>query len=196
MTIIRVDKVQDYSGGVKNAWEFLQTQVASGDTEIDVIDVIGSHVMYKFFWNFLQAATESGGPVEMFMRTSTNNGGDWDAGSTDYAWAKHRVRGHSTTAHTVDGDNADTKIKVLSPLVGAVGDETSATEITLFNPSGTEYTKFKWENSYADRDTGRMNIDSGAGMRLSAADVTGVRFYFNTGNINTGTLKVYGLLAS
>jgi hypothetical protein len=34
---------------------------------------------------------------------------------------------------------------------------------------------------------------TGAGSRLSSADVDAIRFYFSSGNIESGTITMYGL---
>ncbi len=192
MTIIRVDKIQDHGGGVKNAWELLQTQVASSDATIDVTDVIGSHVMYKFFWSDVVPATNN---REFWMRTDSDNGASFDAGTSDYGWAVHAVSMATSPAHVVTADNADAQMK-LSVGSGNSANHFQSYEITLFNPSGTEYTKMKWEGDRTNSGGLRLH-EMGAGIRLSAADVDAVQFLFSSGsNIASGTLKVYGLLAS
>lgn len=190
MTIIRVDRVENHGGISLPRWELLQTQTASGDATIDVIDVIGSHVMYKFFWYGFQPATDI---QPFYLRTSTDNGGAWDAGVSDYAFSWHNVSMATSPVHSVAGDDADAQIQIMGN-VGNAANELCDLEITLFNPSGTEYTKFKWEGFRMNLTTVGLHV-VGAGVRLSAADVTGVRFLFDTGNIASGTLKVYGLNA-
>ena len=61
----------------------------------------------------------------------------------------------------------------------------------LAHPSNTNFTYFK---THVDqKDAGGLSIAFvGGGRRLSAADVNGVRFYMNTGNIASGTIKMYG----
>jgi len=190
MTIIRVDKFQDHAGfPIGDAWELLQTQtVTSSVATVDVIDVIGSHVMYKFFWYAIAPASTS---VDIWMRTSTDNGGAWDAGASDYTRINHQERMELVPADTDFGNEADAVIE-LTRSVGNGTNEVSDLEITLFNPSGTEYTKFKWEGTTSSSITNHWH-HMGAAYRASAADVTGVRFLMASGNIAQGTLKVYGL---
>jgi len=189
-----VDEIQNHAGGLikgSDAWELLQTQVASASATIDVIDVITSdYFLYKFFWYAIKPTTDS---RDLFMRTSTDNGGAWDGAASDYAWCTHRIAFEDQSTAVV-GDDADSEIELI-PLAGSATNETSDLEVTLFNPSGTEFTKFKWELLYTNVQAEYRHL-VGAGMRLSAADVTGVRFLFESGStIASGTLKVYGLRA-
>jgi len=192
MTIIRVNQVQDHAGMGLSGWEFIETQTASGDATIDVLG-LSSHVVYKFFWSGLQPATES--TTKFFMRTDSANGASFDAGTSDYSWVNHRISMTPTEAHDPEGDNADSEIQINgNDALGNAANELMDLEITLFNPSGTEYTKVKWEGLYLDSAATPLgNHLWGAGARRSAAAVDAVRFLYSTGNISTGTLKVYGL---
>jgi len=177
------------SAPAAGAWELISTTTASDDATIDIIN-LSSDFVYKFFWYGLQPATDA---QQLNIRTSTNNGGDWDAGASDYAWTTHEVPMTTSPSHLPGGDDADSRILVLlGP--GSATNETADLEVTLFNPSGTEFTKFQWETTLFDSSFFDLwETITGAGVRLSAADVDGVRFFHTSGNIASGTLKVYGL---
>ena len=128
------------------------------------------------------------------IRTSSDNGGTWDAGSSDYAISRHRVDMTTSAGHTVVG-NAGLGYISFFGNNGNLANELNDVEITLFNPSSTEYTKFKWEGIYSDDDPAGFTHYVGAGVRKEAAAVNGVRFIYESGNIATGTLWVYGIRA-
>ena len=178
------------------SWSLVATYVAAGDATIDVID-LQSDFVYKFFWSDIQSATDQ---VHFWIRTSTDNGISWDAAGSDYAWSNHTVTLATSPGHVVQGDNSDSQIEVVGDSneghhLGNGANEDTVWEFTLFNPSGTEYTKLKWEGFFTDQFTNVLVHSIGAGVRLSAADVTGVRFLMESGNIASGTLKVYAIKA-
>jgi hypothetical protein len=60
-------------------------------------------------------------------------------------------------------------------------------------PSATVYTEAIWQLNYW-RDNGAQSRIQGGGARLSAADVDAVRFLFSSGNITSGTIRMYGII--
>ncbi len=194
MGTLLVDTIQSTSGGPFLGWTLLSTTVASGDATIDITDLTDEYAMYKFVWTGLAPATES--TTKFFMRTDSDNGASFDAGASDYAWSNHRVSMLvSTPAHDPEGDDSDSEMQINgNDALGTNANELMDVEITCFNPSGTEYTKFKWEGMYFDAGATPLgNHIIGAGIRLSAALVDAVQFLYSTGNIEVGTLKVYGV---
>jgi len=174
------------------AWELLSTTTASNDATIDITNLSSTHFVFKFIWYGLDPVTDG---AEFFMRTDSDNGASFDAGTSDYGWVHHHVEMDPTTpAHAVTGDNADSEIQLFVNH-GSAANELGDIEITLFNPSGTEFTKVKWKGLYFNSALSRYAHVMGAGVRLSAANVDAVRFLYSTGNINAGTLKVYGIKA-
>ena len=196
MTLVTTN-LTDGSGAalLGGGWDFIETQVASGDATIDVINLSSDYFVYKFIWYGVQPATES--TTKFYIRTSSTNGSTWDGGSTNYAWANHRVSMATSPAHDPEGDNSDSEIQVNgNDALGTNANELMDLEVTLFNPAGTEFTKVKWEGCYFDSAATPLgNHIVGAGIRLSAAAVNGVRFIYSTGNIEVGTLWVYGIKA-
>ena len=193
MSTITANNVTRVDGGPVLGWALLSTTVASADATIDVTGLNSDYFMYKFVWYGVQPDTES--TTKFHIRTSSDNGASFDAGVSDYAWGNHRVSMTTSPAHDPEGDNADSEIQINgNDALGTNANELMDLEITLFNPSATEYTKVKWEGTYFDAGVLGNHI-VGAGVRLSAAAVDGVRFLYSTGNISVGTLKVYGVRA-
>jgi len=187
MRKILVDSLQDSTGN-RAGWRLIETQVASASATIDVINLTSEFFLYKFIWSAVAPATDA---QSLWLRTSTNNGTSWDSGASDYAWSHHFVSMEVTEAHGENGDNFDSELAV-SAAMGFATNEDGAFEVTCFNPSGTGYTKFKYEGT-SERSDGVQRFYTGGGLRLSAAAVNGVRFLFASGNITSGILKVYGI---
>lgn len=189
----RAEAIQSPSGSALGGWSLVASFVASSDATIDVID-LSSDFVYKFFWYGTQPSTDE---RFLWIRTSTDNGASFDAGGSDYAWVNQRISFQTAPLHSVDGDNADSEINFnTTTSMGNLSTQVSDYEITCFNPSDTGYTKFKWEGSVNNGDiTPVRYLFTGAGVRLSAAAVNGVRFLYSTGNVLKGTLKVYAIKA-
>lgn len=77
--------------------------------------------------------------------------------------------------------------------IGNDDDESVGGELELFNPGSSTF-----ETVYQSMCTGHLYHDylltcfGGGGYNVADA-ITGVRFYFNSGNIDSGIIKVYGL---
>ncbi len=195
------DALVNFSTGVKNitndlpsseqagVWDLLETVVASSDATINITGLTSTYFTYKFIWVALVPSTNA---VTFQARTSTDAGVSYDAGETDYAYTNHHLTMVTSPGHASIGDDLASALDLtLAFQIGTAFDELSDLEITLFNPSDTNFTKFTWDQVGIDQlATGVSNV--GAGMRLSAANVDSVRFLMSSGNIAEGTLKVYG----
>ncbi len=192
---IQTENLLDLDNKPLDGWTLLSTTVVSGTpSEIDVINLSSDYFAYKFVWYAIKPATDG---VDLYIRTSSD-GVSWDSTGSDYAWARHGGKIDTTPSHVVAGDNLDAQINTVIDK-GAAANENADMEITLFNPSGTEYTKFIWNSIGRPSEDITGSVDPwrwiGGGIRLEAAAVNGVRFLMSSGNITSGTLWVYGIKA-
>jgi hypothetical protein len=167
-------------GSSTSAFVFIESQTASSSATIDFTDLDSTYFAYKFVFSDIVPAT-SGSALR--MRTSANNGSSYDSGSFDYAWLNN-----------VTSDQFDTFIS-LSSAVSGTSTTGTAGEVLLINPSGTTFTHCEIFFNEFNSTTGRAESIFGGGFRISNAAVDAVRFYFSTGNIASGTIKLYGLTA-
>jgi len=176
MTVVTTN-LTDSSGVavLSGGWEFIETQTASADATIDVINLSSTYFVYKFIWYAIKPSTDA----ILTMRTTNDNGATWD--SSGYLWSHNRVSMEATEVHVATGDNADNEIE-MALASGSATNETSDWEITLFNPSGTDWTKIKWEGVNIN-GTGVGEHSTGHGFRNAAELVNGVRFRYLSGNI-------------
>ena len=77
--------------------------------------------------------------------------------------------------------------------VGNDNDQSCAGELWLFNPSSTTYVKhfISRNHSYNASDFADDSFMAGYGNTTSAVDA--VQFKFSSGNIDAGTIKLYGI---
>ncbi len=173
-------------------WNLLETVVASNDATIDITGLTSRYFMYKFIWSHILPSTDS---RRLWIRTSADNGASFDAGASDYAWVAHEATITDVPFSIPAGDDEDNQINLFdSTLQGNGTDETGAWEITLFNPTTPEYTKIADKGFLHDTSTTDY-WTFGAGVRLAAEAVNAVQFLYNSNDIASGILKVYGVRA-
>ena len=129
--------------------------------------------------------------VTFQMRTSTDGGSTFDSGATDYQYGFILHATNITTVQAVGTTGTDSV-----GLVASVGSDTGEWGINLsmqlLRPSIAQPFNFMWKSSYISNLT-LLNHNYGTGRRLSAADVDAIRFYFSSGNVETGIFKLYGV---
>ncbi len=173
----------------------LETQTASNSASIDFDSGVNFSTYKKYEIELIDVviATDN---AELFVRTSTDGGSTYDSGASDYAWGYYRVL--TGTTPLVNGDSADSKINITYDPGSGVGwgnaaGEAFNGEFSLWNPSGTNKTIINFVVS-GIRNTGNLMNLTGAGSRQSAANVDGIQFLMSSGNIVSGTFKIYGIV--
>lgn len=170
------------------AYTLISTATASTSSEITFTGLSSTYAAYKIIITDVVPATDN---VSFYLRTSTDNGSSYDSGASDYVWNWRFAVMGSSAGDT--GDAADSFISLGSSF-GSDTNEAGSHEITLFNPSSTAYTRINFDNVASDIN-GAQVMRYGSGVRLSAADVDAIQFIFSSGNIESGTFKLYGIKA-
>lgn len=163
----------------------IDTQTASSSASINFTTL---STTYKFFKVVILSAVPSTDVVSLGMRTSTDGGSTWDSGVSDYDYT--RVIGQSTTTQTVSGSLSYGLLHASS--LGTASNEVMHAEITLFNPSQPEHTFYRSEATLSDRSSATLTWSSAVGRRTAASDVDAIQFIMSSGNIASGTFKLYG----
>jgi len=78
--------------------------------------------------------------------------------------------------------------------IGAGGDQCGNSKIILCNPSGSTFGKQFYADSFSQTNTSRARREIIGGFYNSGTAVDGVRFFFNSGNIESGLFKLYGIV--
>lgn len=178
------------SGG-GGAWELISTATASSSATISFTDLTSSYFMYMVVIDQMIPATDA---IVFRMRTSTNNGSSYDSGASDYAWSL--LGNNGVTGSYSSDDQSDSELQLTDSItVGSGAEEGLRGLLYLINPSAANYTHV---NSYLSFVSSGGNIATAyvAGARKSSADVDAIQFSCSSGNIASGTFKLYGLAAS
>ena len=174
----------------------LQTQTASSSASISFTSNIDStYPIYVFkFINVHPSADSS-----HFQINFRDGGSDFDATKTTTNFdAYQNEAGNSTALQYVTGlDLAQsTGVLKLSGTIGNQNDESFSGFLHLFAPSDTTFVKhfICRGNTYSQND---ISVDMYiAGYCNTTSAIDGVQFSMSSGNIDAGTIKLYGIKGS
>ena len=172
---------------------FISSQTASASASLSFTGLSSTYKAYKFVFVNIHPATNN---VSFQFNLSTDSGSNYNVTkTTTYFYAYHNEAGSSATVEYVGGlDLAQsTSDQPLSNNIGNGNDESASGTLTLFNPSSTTYVKhfISTTNQYDQADLSVNPFMAGYGNTTSA--VNAVRFQMSSGNIDAGTIYLYGI---
>ena len=130
-----------------------------------------------------------------FTMNFTTDGSNFNVAKTTTAIECYNWENNNTPAFAYrDLDLADaTGEQNLATGCGSDNDENICSVINLFNPSGTTFVKHFTIDTQFSEGQGLCFRQPVAGYLNTTSAVTGVRFKFDSGNIDSGIIKLYGL---
>jgi len=179
------------------AMTLISEQTASASASISFTSGIDStYPIYKFQFINIHPATDN---VSFSFNLSTDGGSNYNVTkTTTYFYAYHNESDTATALQYVTGlDLAQsTSDQPLSNNVGNDNDQSASGELFLFNPSSTTFVKhfMSTTNQYDRSDISVNPRMAGYGNTTSA--INAVRFQMSSGNIDSGTIKLYGISGS
>lgn len=178
------------AGGGGGAWTFISSQTASSSSSIDFTGLSSTYRMYRVVIDGVVPATNA---AAFYIRTSTDGGTSYDSGASDYTSSSMYT--YSTIGSAGQLRDTSTAYLKLAHDVGNASNRFWTGYVDIIAPSEAQYGTLWWNGMYWGSD-GNLLIVTGGGQRKAAADIDAIRFLFSTGNISTGTFKLYGLSAS
>ena len=183
------------SGVSGSSLVLISEQTASSSANISFTSGIDStYKEYVFKFIDIHPATDA---QAFTFNLSADGGSNYNVTkTTSYFLAYHNESGSSTTlGYTSSADLAQiTGEKYLFRDIGNDNDQSGSGTLHLFNPSSTTFVKHFIGNfqSYKSDDYTHQNFPAGYGNTTSA--VNAIRFKFASGNIDSGTIKMYGVV--
>lgn len=176
-----------YTIGRKESTVLLQTQTASASASLNFTDFVDSEFDdYFVLIDKLLPATDG---AILRMRTSTNAGSSYDSGGSDY----HASRIGTSAAGAAAPANATSSGIDMSSSIGNAANEVGISgRIDFCRPSDASYFGMTFAVGWIDTGTIPLNM-TGSGYRLAAADVDAFQLLFSSGNITSGSAKLYGV---
>lgn len=156
--------------------------------------VLTSYTAYRGLVVELSGLVPQTDGVDLFLRTSTDGGSNYDAGASDYSWATRREG--ETAAGANAGDVADNEMQIIG--VAEIGNASSeginVTVKLMAQTSAALWSRACWQAAYlSNAAPSAINEIHGAGVRRAAQDTDAIRFLFSSGNIASGSYAIYGL---
>ena len=175
----------------------LQTQTASSSASISFTSNIDStYPIYLFKFINIHPATDG---AEFTINFSTDSGSNYNVAKTTTFFVAYNAESESSSGLTYI-DSLDiaqgTGVANIFYNVGNENDESASGTLHLFNPSSTTFVKHfmstfnVYNNSGSNGNSVQVDV-AGYGNTTSAID--GVQFAMSSGNIDSGTIKHYGI---
>lgn len=179
------------SPGGGGALVFLEAHTASASSSLDFTTFISStYDTYVFKFVSIIPATSTS---ILWMRMGTGGGPTYDAGT---AYGTQLFR-HSFNASAISGADSGANQIVLTTAWLSTGVHPITGSLELYDPQSAALHKFvSGKFVYPDSTLSNMAVSEMGGEYNSTTAVTAVRFLMSSGNITSGTIRVYGMTKS
>ena len=171
----------------------ISSQTASASASIEF--TLGSYKEYQFHFINTHPSVDD---TFLQINFSTDNGSNYNVTKTStFFFAYHSEDANfQSFSYWTDGDLAQsTSDQRISGSVGAGNDESANGIVTLFNPSSTTYVKHFITNGNTYRDAIQWSYNNyTAGYANTTSALTNIRFKMSSGNIDEGTILMYGIV--
>ena len=179
--------------GANPAWadaglwtEIDNTTIASAQADYTLTG-LSAYAALRVHIRHILPATDN---VNLFLRTSTDNGASYDSGAADYGWFNDG--GRTGDGNASEGDDSDNDIKLHGTnTVGNAAAEGASCTIDLMNFNQTEYLMAQWQTGLRNI-SGAFGCWNGHGRRLSTTARDAFQIRFSSGNIAEARIIVDG----
>ena len=182
------------TGDVAGAMVLLATETASSSATIDFTsDIDSTYKEYVFKFIDIHPQTDE---AEFSFQVDTGTNTSYNIACTSTSFFAYHTEGDTVhgPAYTTAQDQAQgTAFQNLLPGQGSDNDQNGAGTLHIFNPSSTTFVKHfvaTLNQAHADDMTAAWFF---AGYFNTTTALTRVQFKFSTGNIDSGTIKLYGV---
>ena len=181
------------SGVSGSSLVLLSEQTASSSSTIDFTSGIDStYKEYIFKYTNIHPETQSNFSFQVDTGTNTNY--NQTITSTSY-YAEHSEGDSSSLSYFAATDQAQgTGFQMISHNPGTDNDSNSSGVLHLFDPSNTTFVKHFIGDSNCTNGSATSHRNFVAGYVNTTTALTRVRFKFASGNIDSGTIKMYGVV--
>ena len=181
------------SAAAGGAWNFISKTTASSDDTIDITSGIDdTYKLYLITYNNMHPETD----LVDFQVNFRDGGSAFDAVKTTTIFdASTQESGTSTNlSYSTSYDLAQgTGIQFLASEVGNDNDQSVSGYLYLFAPSDTTFVKHYYSQSQTNQGEDRSYRWIVAGYCNVTAAIDAVQFTMQSGNIDSGKIKLYGI---
>ena len=181
------------------AQTLITTATASSSASLAFTSSIDStYKLYIFKFFDIHPATDG---VEFQWNGSTDGGSSYSVDKTATFFRAQANEGDSAADLNYSGGDskephvaiADTTYQTLNYDVDNDNDSCCVGELYIFNPSSTTYVKHYYSVSQTMLNAASSNHAFAAGYMNTASAINAMSFKMSSGNIDTGTIKMYGV---
>ena len=197
-----VRSVTAFGSVSSGAMTFIKKLTASSSSTLSFVngssDVVldNTYKEYLFTFKNIHASAAS----ELQVNFSADTGSNYNVTKTTTAfYAYHREDGGSTTftynsSEDLAQSTAFQDLTVVSQ-IGTDNDESASGSMFLYSPSSTTFVKhFISETNYVSDDSTPFSMNCYiAGYANTTSAIDAVRFQLDTNNMQSGTIKLYGI---
>jgi len=188
-----------FSTATATSMVHIKTLTASSSATLSFVDgasdVVLDNTYRTYIFKFINIHPSADG-AEFNFQTSTNSGSSYGVTLTStFFRAIHDEADsatsliYSTSFHLAQS----TSFQTLMPNIGSGSDENASGELHLFNPSSTTFVKHFLSRS-SPYDLNNYAVDANfAGYFNTTSAIDAVQFKMSSGNIDAGTIKLYGI---
>ena len=180
------------------AMTLIKTITASSDSTISFVhgssDVVLNDTYPIYFFKLINIHP---GTDNVHLQVNFRDGGSsYDATKTSTSFAAYHQEddGDAALTYSTSRDLAQsTGVQRLVDNIGAAADECTSGYLFLFDPSSTTFVKHflaEFSQTNAGEQAWRHNI---GGYCNTTTAIDGVQFSMSSGNIDLGTIKLYGI---
>ena len=184
------------SGVSGSSLVLLSTQTASSSSTIDFTsDIDSTYKEYVFKFVSIHPATDN----VNFMVNFRDGGSSYDATKTSTSFAAYHNEAGDTTGVNYEASFDLAQSTGNQPLnagggVGGDADQSISGTLHLFDPSSTTFVKHYISNINFSNNSNYTIQSFIAGYCNVTAAIDGVQFSMSSGNIDSGTIKMYGVV--
>ena len=183
-------EVLKVSGGVP-AWgtessavfEFVSSSTPSAASSVDITGLSSTYQYYIIAY-YLETSVDD---IELWVRTSTNNGSSFDSGASDYTY------GGSVNGSTSIGPDIS-RIRIQSE-IGNGTNEFCAGYVRILDPSASNYHMIDARGGCTSAASGSWRNTEVTGCRRDTTAVNAIQLLPESGTV-TGEVHVYGVRPS
>ena len=172
----------------------ISEQTASASASISFTTGIDStYPIYKFEFINIHPATDR---AYFQFNMSTDSGSNYNVTKTTAyfeAW-NNEADNHTALVYSGNTDLAQsTSAQYLQYQLGNDNDQNTSGEMFLYNPSSTTFVKHFMSRTSATAWNDYMHDTYVAGYGNTTSSIDAIQFSFSSGNIDAGTIKLYGI---
>ena len=182
------------SGVTGSSLVLISEQTASSSATIDFTSGIDStYKQYMFKFINIHAATDN----VHFQVNFRDGGSSYDATKTSSAFRAYHAESDIEAGldYETNVDLAQaTGVQRVTSNQGNDSDQSCSGTLHLFDPSSTTFVKHYIINNVMDNYANYQLVNYIAGYCNTTSAIDGVQFSFSSGNIDSGTFKLYGVV--